>query len=99
MIILIQMVVIFAAAVVLFDSIGHINRMNIKTNHLIRASYILIAIGAFGEITAILAGHAPGIAETLFVIGWGALTFVDQRDAFRCPLVPTKTSSFFSKQR
>ena len=95
---LIQLIVIIAAAAVLFDSIGHVNGMSRKTNHGIRAAYILIAVGAFGEMTAILAGHVPGIPESLFVTGWGALLFLDQRIALRCPVIQDKTT-FFSKQR
>lgn len=81
--IVIQMLVIFAAAVTLFYCIGCINRMDAQTHHGIRAAYILIAAGAFGEIAAILDGHTPGIAETLFMSGCGALDFIDRRKSIR----------------
>lgn len=79
----IQILVAFAAAVTLFYCIGCINRMTATTHHGIRAAYILIAAGAFGEIVAILDGHAPGVAETLFMVGCGMLDFLDRRAAIR----------------
>ena len=79
----IQLVVAFAAAVTLVYCLGCINRMTAKTHHGIRASYTLIAVGAFGEIAAIFGGHVPGIAETLFISGCGLLDFTDRRAQVR----------------
>ena len=78
-----QIAVIFAAGVTLFYCIGCINRMNSKTHHGIRGAYILIAVGSAGEIFAIFGGHVPGIAETLFMCGCGALDFLDRRTSIR----------------
>lgn len=83
MMIIVQLVVAFAAAVTLFYCVGCINRMTATTHHGIRAAYILIAAGAFAEIAAILDGHVPGIGETLFVCGCGLLDFVDRRCSVR----------------
>lgn len=81
--ILLQIAVIFAAGVTLFYCLGCIARMDAKTHHGIRAAYILIAVGAFGEVAAVLDGHVPGIAETLFMSGCGALDFLDRRTSIR----------------
>lgn len=88
--IFVQILVAFAAAVVLFYSISCINRMTPKTHHGIRASFVLIAAGGFGELCAILQGHQPGIAETLFMLGAGLLNFLDRRAGIRCPLLDEK---------
>lgn len=84
--IFVQIFVAFAAAVTLFYSIGCLNRMTSATDHYIRAAYVLIAAGAFGEITAIFDGHVPGVAETLFIGGFGLLDFLGRRCHIRCPL-------------
>ena len=88
--IIIQIVVAFAAAVTVFYCIGCLNRMTGKTHHGIRAAYVLIAAGAFGEIMAIFEGHVPGIAETLFISGCGLLDFVDRRCSVRRSLLPER---------
>jgi hypothetical protein len=82
-VIILQIVVAFGAAVTLFYCIACINRMSATTNHGIRAAYILIAAGAFGEIAAIFSGHVPGVAETLFMTGCGLLDFIDRRCVVR----------------
>lgn len=82
-----QILVVFAAAMTLFYCIGCINRMTASTNHGIRAAYVLIAAGAFGEVMAVLDGHVPGLAETLFMTGCGALDFLDRRATARRSLV------------
>lgn len=81
--VIIQLLVVFSAAVTLLYCIGCINRMTAKTHHGIRASYTLIAVGAFGEIAAIFGGHVPGIAETMFISGCGLLDFTDRRAQVR----------------
>lgn len=78
-----QIAVIFAAGVTLFYCIACIARMDAKTHHGIRAAYILIAVGAFGEVAAVLDGHVPRLAETLFMCGCGALDFLDRRTSIR----------------
>lgn len=88
--IILQIVVVFAAAVTVFYCIGCVNRMTAKTHHGIRAAYVLIAAGAFGEIVAVLEGHVPGVAETLFISGCGLLDFVDRRCSGRRSLVPER---------
>lgn len=84
--IFVQIFVAFAAAVTLFYSIGCLNRMTSATDHAIRAAYVLIAAGAFGEIAAIFHGHVPGVAEAFFVCGFGLLDLLDRRCHIRCPL-------------
>lgn len=86
-----QILVVFAASMTLFYCIGCVNRMTPRTHHGIRAAYVLIAAGAFGEVLAILDGHAPGLAETLFMSGCGALDFLDRRATARRSLVPEDT--------
>lgn len=81
--IFIQLLVAFAASVTVLYCIVCINRMSAKTHHGVRAAYVLIAAGAFGEIASIFNGHVPGVAETLFVTGCGLLDFVDRRCAVR----------------
>lgn len=83
--ILVQIAVAFAAAVTLFCAIGKINRMSKRTHHGIRAAYILIAAGAFGEVAAIFSGHQPGVAESLFMSGVGLFDFMNRRAAERVP--------------
>lgn len=87
--ILVQLLVAAAAAVVLFSSIAAITRMTPATNHYVRMAFILVAAGAFGELDAIMRHeHVPGVAEVLFICGIGLLTFVDRRAVSRCPLLP-----------
>lgn len=77
---ILQIVVVIAAAVVLFYSFTTINRMTPKTDHRIRLAFVLIACGAFGQLVAIFeADHVPGVAETLFVVGNGLLAFFCRR--------------------
>ena len=85
--IIVQILVAIAAAVTLFYAIGRINRMTRQTHHGIRAAYILVALGAFGEIAAIFDGHVPGVAEALFIGGVGVLDFIDRRVPTRCPFL------------
>lgn len=86
--ILVQLLVAAAAAVILTSSVAAINRMTPATHHGIRLAYVLISAGAFGELAAILNGHTPGIAETLFVLGLGLLDLLDRRTTVRCPYLP-----------
>ena len=82
---LIQITVAMSAAVVLFYSMATINRMTPATDHKIRAAFVLMASGAFGELVAIFQlGHVPGIAETLFLVGNGLLSFFCRRLKPRC---------------
>lgn len=90
---LIQIVVIFAASITAFYCLSCINRMNSSTHHGIRAAYILIGSGAFGEVCAIFNGHTPGIAETLFMTGCGFLDFVDRRCSVRRSLLQPRTTN------
>lgn len=87
-----QLIVVGGAAVVLFMAVSSITRMTASTNHAIRAAFVMIAAGAFGEMLAILqSDHSPGISEILFVGGYGLLNFVDRRAMLRCPFVPQLT--------
>lgn len=89
--IFVQIFVACAAAVVMADSIISINRMTSATNHGIRAAHVLIAAGAFGEVAAIFCGHVPGIAETLFIGGFGLLDCIDRRRILRGPVQTAPT--------
>lgn len=88
--IILQILVAFAAALTATYCLAAINRMTAQTHHGVRAAYVLIAAGAFGEIIGILDGHVPGIAESLFVFGCGLLDFVDRRAIVRRSLIPEK---------
>lgn len=83
--ILVQIAVAFAAAITLFCAIGNINRMSKRTHHGIRAAYVLMAAGSFGEVAAIFSGHQPGVAESLFMVGIGMLDFMNRRAKTRQP--------------
>lgn len=85
--IVLQILVCFAAAITATYCLAAINRMTGKTHHGVRAAYVLIAAGAFGEIIGVLEGHMPGIAESLFVLGCGLLDFVDRRAIVRRALI------------
>ena len=85
MIYLAQIVVAIAAAIVLSYSVATTNRMTPKTDHRIRLAFVLLASGAFGELVAIFQlGHAPGVAETLFMLGNAMLSFFCRRTKPRC---------------
>lgn len=88
--IILQILVCFSAALTATYCLSAINRMTGKTHHGIRAAYVLIAAGAFGEIIGVLGGHEPGIAECLFVLGCGLLDFVDRRAIVRRALITEK---------
>lgn len=88
--IILQIVVVFFAAVTAFYCICCISRMSPKTHHGIRAAYILIAVGAAAEVQSIFDGHIPGIGETLFVVGCGLLDFLDRRCSVRRALIPER---------
>lgn len=90
---LLQILVVFAASVTAFYCFHCINRMSSSTHHGVRAAYILIGSGAFGEVCAIFNGHVPGVAETLFVAGCGLLDFVDRRCAVRRSLVHSRSGN------
>lgn len=84
--ILLQIIVGFCSGIVLFNSLSVINRMTPKTHHGIRAGFILIAAGAFGELAAVFSNHEPGVAESVFMIGCGMINFLDRRSMFRGPI-------------
>lgn len=89
MTILLQIVVALAAAMIVIFFVDCLNRMTKKTDHFIRAAYVLIAAGAFGEIVAIFEGHVPVVAETLLITGFGLLCFIDERSPKRREKVTT----------
>lgn len=87
MITLLQLAIVVASFVILSESIKALNRMTKNTNHTIRVSFILMSAGSFSEIASVIYGRIPGIAESLLVIGYGLLDFIDRRATLRCPYV------------
>lgn len=84
---LIMQIVSFTSAIlILFDSIGAVNRMSHRTDHLMRIAFVLIASGAFGELIAIFAGHEPSLPEVAFISGVGLMTICERR-IFSCPVL------------
>lgn len=84
---IIQAAVLVASVVILIESIKTLNRMSKRTNHAVRLSFIFMSAGSFSEIASILFGRIPGIAESLLVVGYGLLDFIDRRATLRCPYV------------
>lgn len=82
-----QAVIVLFSVCTLLRSIFIINRMTSKTNHYIRAAYVFMAAGAFGECVGIFSGHLPGLEESMIVIGLGLLNAADRRSATRCPIL------------
>jgi hypothetical protein len=74
-----QFIAVIGASIVMVNVICSINRMSAATDHMLRLSYILISAGSFGELAAVFGGHVPGIAEVLFVGGFGLLDQFERR--------------------
>lgn len=74
-----QILCFIASLITVFSSIAVVGRMTFHTDHLVRFAYSMVAIGSFGELASILAGHRPGLSETLVVIGLGVLCVADRR--------------------
>lgn len=83
--IVLQTVIAASSSIVLLHSGSVINRMTCKTHHGIRAAYVLVAAGAFGALMAVFDGHVPGIAELMFMAGYGCLYLFDRRTDVECP--------------
>ena len=82
-----QAVIVLFSVITILRSIFVINQMTRKTNHFIRAAYVFMAAGVFGECVGIFSGHVPGLDESLIVIGLGLLNAADRRSATRCPIL------------
>lgn len=83
---LIQVLVAISCAVIMVYSVLAINKMSLKTNHVMRAAYILMATGSFGELAHIFVkDHLPSIEEALFILGVG-IFIVAERRILRCPV-------------
>lgn len=74
-----QVICLVASLATLVSTLSVLGRMNFTTDHLVRAAYLLISTGSFGEIVVTLNGHNPGIPETLLVVGLGILCVSDRR--------------------
>lgn len=74
-----QVLCLIAAVITVINSLAVIGRMSFSTDHLIRSAYVLVSIGSFGEVVAILNNHVPGVWETLVVVGLGAMAVSDRR--------------------
>ncbi len=82
-----QILALSSAAAILLFTIAVIAKMTFNTNHGIRAAFILISAGSFGEILSIIQlNHSPGVVETILFVGYALLTFVDRRNVDRCNL-------------
>lgn len=79
-----QIIVVIAAAAILIQSICIVNRMTPRTHHVVRVAYVVLSAGAFGEIIGIFNGHIPGLEETLMVIGVGMHIAIDRRACRNC---------------
>ncbi len=58
-----------SAVVLLLMCLMAINRMTLTTNHWIRASVVMMAVGAFGELCLSLWAAPPTFSETLVNAG------------------------------
>ncbi len=74
-----QIACMAASIIIVFHSVSMIGRMTCSTDHLVRIAYSMVSIGAFGEVVSILAGHTPGLSETLVVVGLGVMCVADRR--------------------
>lgn len=76
-------VVAVMAAGITLTCIAIVCRMTHKTNHFIRAYYVVIASGSFGEFLAMLSGRLPTLSEIFLVSGVGLLFLFDRRSGIR----------------
>ena len=86
---LLQILVFVSAVLILFDAVGAVNRMNHRTDHLMRIAYLLIACGSFGQLMSIFAGHVPSLPEASFMVGIGMMTLCERR-VFHCPILKSR---------
>lgn len=75
----IQISCMVAAFLTLIHSFMTLWRMSPESGNTIRAAFVLLCTGSFGEVVAIAYGYIPGIYETLVMIGVGTLCMCDRR--------------------
>lgn len=70
---------ILLSLVVLGLSLCALNRMSAKTRTMIRLAYVCLAMGSLAGLLMLVAGHQPGGADLLLMIGLAARMASDRR--------------------
>lgn len=70
---------ILLTIVVLWLSLCSLNRMNSRTRHMIRLSYVCLALGSLAGLLMLVGGHQPGPADMLLLSGLAARMAADRR--------------------
>lgn len=82
---LLQAIVLVAAVVIVWRAEPALNRMSPCTPFMIRASFLLLTVGAASEIVFIFAGDVPSWPSAIMTIGAAALLFCERRLRILCP--------------
>lgn len=82
---LLQVIVLLAAAVIIIRAEPALNRMSRGTPFLIRAAFHLLTVGAIAEVIGIAAGDVPSWPAAITTIGAAALLFCERRIRILCP--------------
>lgn len=76
---LLQAIVLMAAAIVVVRAEPALNRMSKSTPFLVRVSFHLLTLGAIAEIVFVLAGGIPAWQSAITTVGIAALLFCERR--------------------
>lgn len=76
---LLQAVVLAAAAIIVVRAEPALNRMSKTTPFLVRVSFHLLTLGAVAEIVFVLAGGIPAWQSAITTVGIAALLFCERR--------------------
>jgi len=89
---LLQMIVVLAAAVIVVRAEPALNRMSRCTPFMIRASLLLLTLGAVAEIVFVLSGDVPSWPTAITTVGVAALLVCERRLRLLCPPTRRKLS-------
>lgn len=78
-VLLLQFIVLIAAAVVIARAEPALNRMGRHTPILVRVSFHLLTVGAAAEIVFVLAGHVPDWHSAITTVGIATLLMCERR--------------------
>lgn len=76
---LLQAIVLMAAAIIVVRAEPALNRMSKSTPFLVRVSFHLLTLGAIAEIVFVLAGGIPAWQSAITTVGIAALLFCERR--------------------
>lgn len=82
---ILQAVVLLAAVVIVVRAEPALNRMSRCTPFMIRASFLLLTLGAVAEIVFILGGEVPSWSTAIVITGVAALLVCERRIRILCP--------------